>query len=346
MKTNKQGYDPTTSAAVSAIIRAAVIVVTVALFAGSLVNAVLGVRDIAVVLALAAPLGISAFGFLRAGYNEAAMALLCCVLITVVTLILAMNPLGVHDMAIMAYGGIVLFGSLLFTRKSFVLIAGLTVFAATAAFAYDLLGFSRSQILRHTGWPQYLDFLMILSVFAILGRAVAERLFGSLGEAHAAATEDTLTGLQSRAGFMSIGATRLAAAAARGEEAALVLLDLDGFRRTNLVIGHEAADNVLRECARRLRQEFGEDLIGRLGDDEFAVLRIGLREGHCPEFARVVHQAVAFDHLGVSVRNAAGFARFPRDADGLEPLLMAAETSLVGSKASETQRCSGPGGRI
>ena len=339
-------YDPTTSPAVSAIVRSAVIVATMALFAGSLINAVLGERDIAVVLALAAPLGISAFGFLRAGYNEAAMALLCCVLITVVTLILALNRLGVHDMAVMAYGGIVLFGSLLFTRKSFTLITGLTLFAATAVFIYDMQGFSRSQIQQHTGWPQYLDFLMLVSVFAILGRTVAEKLFGSLGDAHAAATEDMLTGLQSRAGFMKMAAEKLAAAHAKGEEGALVVLDLDGFRRTTLVIGHEAADNVLRECARRLRQEFGEDLIGRLGDDEFVVLRTGLHEGHAAEFARVVHQAIGFDYLGVEVRNAAGFARFPRDAHAIEALLMAAETSLVESKASETQRYAGPGGRI
>src|SRR5258706_7712878 len=88
-------YDPTTSAPVSAIVRAAVIVVTLALFAGSMANAALGFRDIAVLLALAAPLGISAWGFVRAGYNEAAMGLLCCVLIVVITLILALNPLGV-----------------------------------------------------------------------------------------------------------------------------------------------------------------------------------------------------------------------------------------------------------
>lgn len=339
-------YDPTTSPAVSAIVRSAVIVTTLALFAGSLVNAVLGERDIAVMLALAAPLGISAFGFLRAGHNEAAMALLCCVLVTVITLILALSRLGVHDMAVTAYGGIVLFGSLLFSRKSFYLVTVLTLIAATTVFVYGQLGFSRSQVQAFSGWPQYLAFLMIVGVFAVLGRLVAEKLFGSLGEAHVATTQDKLTGLKSRAGFMTLAAARLGEAHAKGEEAALVVVDLDGFRRTNLVIGHEAADNVLRECSRRLQQEFGEDLIGRLGDDEFAVLRTGLHEGHSSEFTRVVHEALAFDYLGVTVRNAAGFARFPRDASAIEPLMMAAQTSLVESKGSGTERYSGPGGRI
>ena len=59
-------FDPTTSPAVSQIVRTAVIVATLCFFAGALVNAVLGLRDIAVILALAAPLGISAWGFVRA----------------------------------------------------------------------------------------------------------------------------------------------------------------------------------------------------------------------------------------------------------------------------------------
>ena len=101
-------YDPRASAPMTAIVRVAVIAVTLALFFATSFNGLLGYRDIAIMLALATPLGISAWGFARAGHNEAAIALLCCVLITVVTIILVLNPLGVHDVAITAYGGIVL----------------------------------------------------------------------------------------------------------------------------------------------------------------------------------------------------------------------------------------------
>src|SRR5579862_1209107 len=95
------------SSPMTRIVRVAIIVVTLALFVDSTFNALLGRREIAVVLALATPLGISAWGFARAGHHEAAMVMLSCVLITVVTLILVLNPLGVHDVAITAYGGIV-----------------------------------------------------------------------------------------------------------------------------------------------------------------------------------------------------------------------------------------------
>src|SRR4030095_6834382 len=72
--------DTSSSAPMTAIVRIAVIGVTAALFLGSAVNAVGGNRDLAILFALAAPLGISAWGFARGGHNEAAIALLCTVL--------------------------------------------------------------------------------------------------------------------------------------------------------------------------------------------------------------------------------------------------------------------------
>jgi hypothetical protein len=195
-------FDPSASPEISAIVRSAVIVATLAFFTGAMMNAVLGHRDIAVVLALAAPLGVSAWGFVRAGHNEAALGLLCCVLVTVITLILVLNPLGVHDMAVTAYAGVVCFGAMLFNRRAFVALAGLALFAATAAFLYDLGGYSRSVVAAYSSWPQYLDFLLIVVAFGFLGRIVAEKLYGSLGEAHVAAGSDVVTGLVNRAGFI------------------------------------------------------------------------------------------------------------------------------------------------
>jgi diguanylate cyclase (GGDEF)-like protein len=339
-------FDPSTSPQVSTIIRSAVIVATIAFFGGALMNAALGHRDIAVILALAAPLGISAWGFVRSGHNEAALGLLCCVLITVITLILVLNPLGVHDMAVTAYAGVVSFAAILFRRRAFLLIAGLTFFAATAAFVYDLGGYSRSVVAFRSGWPQYLDFLLIVGAFAFLSRTVGEKLFGTLGDAHLAAGTDPLTGLMNRARFTTAATARLRAAQEQGESGVLVLADLDGFRRMNLVVGHEAADGVLLECASRLMGECGGDLVARIGDDEFAVLRLGMHDSHAAEFARVVHKALDFDLRGMSVRNAAGYARFPRDASDIESLMMTAESGIAHSQDRETDKVSGPADRI
>jgi diguanylate cyclase (GGDEF)-like protein len=330
------------------IVRLAVVVVTVALFVSSLFNALLGFREIAIVLALATPLGISAWGFSRAGHNEAAIVLLCSVLVTVVTMILVMNPLGVHDMSITAYGGIVLVAALLLSRRAFVAIVVLTFIAATAAFAADYFGYSRSRIAGIGGWPQYVDFLIINAVFAILGRVASEQLFGSLGDAHDATDTDPVTGLLNRVGFLKSSAMRLKAAHSSAEFGMLVICDIDGFRRINLVIGQQAADNVLAEAAHRLTQVegLGNAILGRIGDDELAALVTGIAEEKAGDLAKAVHDALDFEFLGVSVRNSAGYARFPRDAHGIEPLMLAAQSGMGHAKAHPEDRLSGPADRI
>jgi diguanylate cyclase (GGDEF)-like protein len=332
----------------TAIVRVAVIAVTLALFFATSFNGLLGHRDIAIMLALATPLGISAWGFARAGHNEAAIGLLCCVLITVVTLILVLNPLGVHDVAITAYGGVVLVSALLLSRRGFLAILGLTIFAATAAFVAEFTGNSRSVVMGLGGWPQYVDFLLITTVFAILGRYSSEQLFGSLGEAHDASGIDAITGLLNRSAFVNVAATRLRTLHAQAGYAVLVMIDIDAFRRINLVIGHEAADHLLGEAARRVLLATGdaEHVVGRSGDNEFAVLGVGVPEERAEAFARALHASLNFDYQGVSVRSAAGFSRFPRDAHGIESLMLGAESGVASAKAREDDRFAGPADRI
>jgi diguanylate cyclase (GGDEF)-like protein len=331
----------------TSVVRVAIVAVTIALFFSSSFNALIGNRDIAVLLALATPLGISAWGFARAGHNEEAMVLLSCVLVTVVTLILILNPLGVHDVANTVYGGIVMVGALLLTRRSFIAVTGVVLFAATGAFVLDIYGHTASQITEYSGWAQLVDFLVITTVLAVIGRVASESLLGSLGDAHDASVEDPVTGLANRRGFLLQAVSRLAAEHGAAGITVLVLADLDAFRRVNLVIGHRAGDGVLKEAARRISSMNRGYLTGRIGDDEFAVLGTGLPdEQAAAAFARAVHDALNFEFSGVSVRNAAGYARYPRDAHGIEPLLLAAEGSLVSAKAQDGERFAGPADRI
>jgi diguanylate cyclase (GGDEF)-like protein len=208
-------------------------------------------------------------------------------------------------------------------------------------------GYTQSQIAEHSTWGQLVNFLIITTVFGTIGRVTAEQLFWSVGSAQLASVGDLVTGLVNRPGFITHGAIRLAAEKGKPGCAVLVLADLDGFRRVNVVIGHRAGDRVLHEAARRITELSGSQLAARIGDDEFAVLAVGLAdEAAASAFARAIHEALNFDFSGVSVRNAAGYARFPRDAHGIEPLLLAAESSLVSAKGHETERFAGPADRI
>jgi diguanylate cyclase (GGDEF)-like protein len=329
--------DTSATAPMTAIVRIAVVVVTLALFLGSTLNAVTGHRDLAVLFALATPLGISSWGFARAGHNEAAI-------------VLVLNPLGVRDVALTAYGGVVLVGALLLSRPSFYALTALALIAASTAFVMDLNGFTRSVISRYTDWASFAEFLVILAVFAALGRRASEILFGSLGDAHRASGDDLVSGLSNRGGFLALAAAKLKGLQGSPTCSVLVLVDLDDFRRVNLVIGHRAGDGVLKEAAVRIRKAIGKGhVLARIGDDEFAALGLGLRdEALALEFARAVHEAVQFEFSGVSVRASTGYARFPRDAHGLESLLLAAEGSLSRAKdhVHEVDRFAGPADRI
>jgi diguanylate cyclase (GGDEF)-like protein len=341
-------HDPTAFAPMRSIVRVAVIVVTLALFAGSSFHAVTGQRDLAILFALATPLGISAWGFARAGHDEAALVLLCTVMITLVTLVLIVSPLGVHDVLISAYGGIVTVGALLLTRKRFFALAGFTIFAASFAFVLDLTGLSRTRIPQLSSWTGLAEIVVIILVFALLGRYAAETLFGSLADLHRASSGDTVTGLANRAGFMRVAGARLKALGPQSR-AALVLADLDGFRRINVLIGHKAGDGVLKEVAARTVAVAGSQLVARIGDDEFAVLAVGLSEdAEAEAFARNVHRALQLDFSGVAIRASVGFARYPRDANNIEALLLAAEGSLTRAKDHEHEaaRFAGPADRI
>jgi diguanylate cyclase (GGDEF)-like protein len=337
-----------TTAAMTAIVRVAIIAVTIALFVGSGLNAIMGQRDLAVLFALATPLGISAWGFARGGHNEAALVLLCSVLTIVVTLVLVLNPRGAHDVAVTAYGGVVLTGALLLSRRAFGALLALTVIAGSVAFAADIFGWSDRRLGVHSDWGQYMQFLVIIAVFAALGRFGAEALMGGLGNAQFDSDHDAVTGLLNRSGFMVQGANRVKLVTP-GNASVLVLADIDDFQRVNTVVGHRAGDGVLQETARRLAEVAGTHVLARVGDDEFAVLAHGLAdEAACEAFARRIHSALQFEFSGVSVRCSVGFARSPRDANGLEALLLAAEGTLRQAKdhEHETERFAAPADRI
>jgi diguanylate cyclase (GGDEF)-like protein len=84
------------------------------------------------------------------------------------------------------------------------------------------------------------------------------------------ALRDPLTGLGNRRAFDRMLDPELSRS---NPDAAVLLLDLDGFKAINDTWGHDVGDEVLKAVADRLRQTArGSDLVARIGGDEFAVL--------------------------------------------------------------------------
>ncbi len=83
---------------------------------------------------------------------------------------------------------------------------------------------------------------------------------------------DDLTGLPNRRALQNALRAALTAPTRPGEEVAVLVLDLDGFKSVNDGFGHAAGDAVLIQVAHRLRSALGDTLLARTGGDEFAVL--------------------------------------------------------------------------
>jgi diguanylate cyclase (GGDEF)-like protein/PAS domain S-box-containing protein len=87
------------------------------------------------------------------------------------------------------------------------------------------------------------------------------------------ADHDALTGLVNRDRFERCVELAMESARSRGEQHAMVHLDLDHFRLVNDTCGHAAGDRLLRELAHVLASQVnGNEVLGRLGGDEFGLL--------------------------------------------------------------------------
>lgn len=87
---------------------------------------------------------------------------------------------------------------------------------------------------------------------------------------------DRLTGLYNHTRFFENAAAAVSQARNLGTPLALVLADIDHFKRINDEYGHLAGDEVLRQAASRLRETFQDaGPIGRVGGEEFAMIVTG-----------------------------------------------------------------------
>ncbi len=120
--------------------------------------------------------------------------------------------------------------------------------------------------------------------------------------------------------------------------AALLIVDLDGFKTVNDDLGHAAGDAVLQQVAQRLLGCVrATDTVARLGGDEFALLLQGVGDhARAEEIAESVIQAVSrpvvIEGDGISVGASVGIAVHPGDGSTTDELLSSADLALYQAK--------------
>ena len=156
------------------------------------------------------------------------------------------------------------------------------------------------------------------------------------------ARTDVLTEVANRRGFFEAAEAAVAGACA----VALMMVDIDHFKRVNDLHGHAAGDELLKRTARMIRETVRDDagVVGRIGGEEFAVVIVGANVRLAQRLAeRLCRNARAsgFEHDGhrigatLSIGLVVGGPK-----DGLDALMKAADKAAYEAKRAGRDRWS------
>jgi diguanylate cyclase (GGDEF)-like protein len=184
-----------------------------------------------------------------------------------------------------------------------------------------------------------------------LERLVAERtreLQELNGRLERLAVTDGLTGVYNHRRFHESLHAELARSERHKRPMAVLMVDVDFFKKVNDSMGHPAGDELLRRMAEVLGKDLRQtDLIARYGGEEFGVLLPETTKSEALQVAERMRGAVE-DKLNGSQMNwpgrvtvSIGVATFPEDGRAAEQLLLAADQALYIAKRQGRNRVVG-----
>lgn len=161
------------------------------------------------------------------------------------------------------------------------------------------------------------------------------------------ATTDALTGINNRAAFDSRLASEIERSRRYGRPFALLILDVDHFKRFNDTYGHLVGDDVLKlvsqACSDTIRTA---DFVARYGGEEFAVIAPEIDLKQAAMFAERLRKAVegrtyAYNGQSLNVTVSIGVAAVNSECHTIEakPIIRVADAALYQAKQSGRNRC-------
>jgi diguanylate cyclase len=150
---------------------------------------------------------------------------------------------------------------------------------------------------------------------------------------------DPLTGLYNRRYMEESLEREFRRALRKGLPLAILMVDLDHFKRFNDSHGHEAGDSVLRELAKVFQALLRtEDIVSRYGGEEFTLILpdTSLEAAHeCARRLQMACRGIQVQHYGETlegIRLSIGVACYPRSGTTAEAILRAADSALYRAK--------------
>ncbi|KAA0873613.1 GGDEF domain-containing protein [Nitrincola tapanii] len=181
-------------------------------------------------------------------------------------------------------------------------------------------------------------FTVTLAMAMLLGASLEERKLALFDAAH-----DPLTQMLNRRAFFQQAKELLERCKRQQRDLALLMIDLDHFKRINDTFGHHAGDQVLMkvaECCRKVCRQ--TDIQGRLGGEEFVLLL----DDATPEQAMIVAERLRLsieevmipmsrEHITTSI----GLSHLMMPEDDIEHLLKEADRALYEAKSKGRNNC-------
>jgi len=207
-----------------------------------------------------------------------------------------------------------------------------------SVFATDLPAGSHSELMTSSGLFAIRALALVATfVFAAVERRVADQ---QSVELEFLARHDSLTGLMNRRAF----GERLDGALARcrryGRRAALLAIDLDGFKPVNDAHGHGIGDELLQQLAARIAAITREtDAACRMGGDEFVVLVEDVVddkhvEAQAERLLASLMRSVEVEGTAIEVAASIGIAIFPASGEDSESLMRSADRAMYQAKSA------------
>ena len=176
---------------------------------------------------------------------------------------------------------------------------------------------------------------------------MVQELAAAKEKAEELALRDSLTGLANRHAFLTQLNQVVSQSQRLGKLAAVLILDLDGFKQVNDTHGHQMGDRLLQRIAERLTGCVrASDVVARLGGDEFAIAIVNLEGSQdvtrpVDLILQSVREPIVIEGTTLEVGASIGVSLCPLDADDTGELMRRADVALYAAKAAgrNAMRC-------